>query len=124
MEVSRKIPPRMETAYRLCSHHFEGRTIEAAAVKMGVSVHAVQNLLRRMEKLAPQLFPILSPVERAVLTLLEAHAKRNEIAAGLSIDPQTVDRIISKLKAMGEIKNGRKPVSYSTRMDGKVAERF
>lgn len=124
MAEDRRISPRMETAYRFCSHHFEGKTIEQAAAKMGITTHSVQDLLTDMERIAPQLFPILSPVERSVLTLLDAHAKIDGIAAGLSIDHQTVDRIIVKLKAAGEIKNGRKPITYSSAMDSRVVERF
>lgn len=114
----------MEEAYRLCSHNFEGLTVDAAAVKMGITANSIRDLLSDMKRVAPQLFPILTPVERSVLILLDAHIKVNEIMAGLNLGRQTVDRIIVKLKTMGEIKSGRRPVAYSAGMDSKVVDRF
>jgi DNA-directed RNA polymerase specialized sigma24 family protein len=59
----RKISKQQEEAYRICHHDFGRKTPEQAAEVMGKSSQAVRGLLSRMKKIAPQLFPILSPTQ-------------------------------------------------------------
>ena len=56
----RKITKEQEDAFRLRHHDFEGLTEEEAADELGISPRAVRGRLTRMQKVAPQLFPILS----------------------------------------------------------------
>lgn len=58
--TKRLITKKQEKVYRLCHQDFEGLTVEEAAKRLGISVIAVYKTLERLEKVAPQLFPILS----------------------------------------------------------------
>ena len=59
-QTKRLITKKQEEVYRLCHQDFEGLTVEEAAEKLGIHPRKVYELLERMEKIAPQLFPILS----------------------------------------------------------------
>ena len=60
MDTKRKITKEQEDAYRCRHHDFEGLTEEETADELCISVRAVRGRLTRMQKVAPQLFPILS----------------------------------------------------------------
>jgi len=57
--TKRLITKKQEKAYHLCHQDFEGLSTEEAAERLGISVRAVNRTLERLEKIAPQLFPIL-----------------------------------------------------------------
>ena len=59
----RLITKRQEEALRLCHQDFEGLPQDAAAARMGISQQAISKLLAACEKVAPQLFPILTKQE-------------------------------------------------------------
>src|SRR5271157_4599276 len=99
----RVLTKREETAIRLCHHDFKGLSVEQAAKRMGIKIHSVQDLLKDAERKAPQLFPILNTVERAVLALIDNGAKIDEMAAGLGIQTRRIDRIIIKLRLAGKL---------------------
>lgn len=58
--MKRLITEQQEKVIRLCHHDFEGLTQSEAAERMGISQQAVSKLLAKVEKVAPQLFPILT----------------------------------------------------------------
>lgn len=60
MNTKRNITKDQEDAFRLRHHDHEGLTEEEAADELGISSRAVRGRLTRMQKVAPQLFPILS----------------------------------------------------------------
>lgn len=60
VDAKRKITKEQEDAFRLRHHDHEGLTEEEAADELGISPRAVRGRLTRMQKIAPQLFPILN----------------------------------------------------------------
>ena len=60
MSTKRNITKDQEDVFRLRHHDHEGLTEEEAADELGISPRAVRGRLTRMQKVAPQLFPILS----------------------------------------------------------------
>lgn len=63
-KTKRLITKKQEEVYRLCHHDFGGLTPEEAAERLGIHPRKVYELLARMKKIAPQLFPII-PRENA-----------------------------------------------------------
>ena len=59
----RLISKKQEQALRLCHHNHEGLSQDVAAARMGISQQAISKLLAACEKIAPQLFPILTKQE-------------------------------------------------------------
>ena len=112
-----------ETAIRLCHHDFGGESIEDAATYMGQSVDEVQQLLCDAQRKAPQMFPILTPQHRAILTMYDLHVSRKAIAEGLGITLATLEKRVVFLRRHGFLWN-RKPDQYRPSMDGEVKERF
>jgi DNA-binding CsgD family transcriptional regulator len=122
--MKRLLTPKEVKAYTLCHQNFEGLSIRQAAMRMGISVNSVQDLLKDAEAKAPQLFPILDPMERAVLKLIDEHRTIEEIAAGLGVSRKVVCRIRSSLSLKGQLLKPGKTVPYSTGMDSRVAQKF
>ena len=60
MTEKRCVTKEQEDAYRCRHPDFGGLTEEEAADELGISVRAIRGRLIRMQKIAPQLFPILS----------------------------------------------------------------
>lgn len=58
--MKRQITRRQEWAYRLIHPSFGGMSHKQAAIKMNITERKIYGLLERMQKIAPQLFPILS----------------------------------------------------------------
>ena len=59
----RLISKKQEQALKLCHHGHLGLPQDAAAAHMGISQQAISKLLAACEKVAPQLFPILTKQE-------------------------------------------------------------
>jgi len=102
----RKISEKQEIAYRLCHPDFGGLSHKQAAVKMGITEGAVYRLLKRMRKIAPNLFPILS-LEHAQIWRLWQDAGLNckDIA---SLKATTERTIQAKLRLI------KKKMNYTT----------
>ncbi len=59
----RLITEKQEQALRLVRHDLGGLSQDMAAIRMGISQQAISKLLAACEKVAPQLFPILTKQE-------------------------------------------------------------
>jgi len=93
---------REEQAIRLCHHDFQGLTQTEAAMKLGVSQQRLSQLLQTAEKKAPQMFPILPPLEgRVYKMVVEVGAKYEEIAKLLGVDLEAVYNAVRELKNKG-----------------------
>ena len=120
----RVITIREEKAYRLCHSDFDGLTIDDAAKQMGVSRRAVLKLLKNVERKAPQLPPVLTPQQHAVLCLLEKGVKPREISDAMNLQESNVSVIIRFLTERGFIADLSPTVGYTPGMDGRVKERL
>jgi len=121
--MKRNLTSNEETVIRLCHHDFGGESIETAAVYMGIKPRSVREHLRRAEKKAPQMFPILWPQLRAILLMYDQHMSRKAIAVGLDISLATLEKRVAFLRKHGFLWD-RKPDQYRPSMDGDVKERF
>ena len=61
--MKRLITKHQERILRACHHDHEGLSQAKAAEKLGISQSAISNALKRIEKVMPQLFPILTRLE-------------------------------------------------------------
>lgn len=122
---SRILNETEELVIRLCHHDHGGESIEDAAVYMDMTFTQVGKVIRRAQKKAPQLFPILFPIHRAVLELYSEPIgfSRTEISGLLGITLHKLERIVTFLREHGFMTN-RKPDQYRPYMDTQVAEVF
>ena len=58
--MKRVITERQEEIFRLRHHDFGGMTTKQVAVILGITTHSVARHMWVMQKIAPQLFPILT----------------------------------------------------------------
>jgi len=65
--MKRLLTKREEEIIRLCHHDHGGLGVEEAAHQLGISISTVKRHLQRIKHKAPQLFPILTPLHRAIL---------------------------------------------------------
>jgi DNA-binding MarR family transcriptional regulator len=123
----RVITERQEQAYRLVAGEFEGLTVAEAAEKMRITPQAVNQLLRSMEKQAPQLFPLVTKIEYSILMLLKIGNTNREIAEALNMSGQAVSRATKRLIQKGRWGRSSRPEtlqSYDSSMDAHIRERF
>jgi len=95
----RQISARMEEAYRLRHHDFGGKTTIETALIMGIKPHAVDQLLWRMCKLAPQLFPILTPSQARAWHLWHHEGMSHSmIADAMGISVNAARQLVKRAK--------------------------
>ena len=115
-------------AYRLCHHSFDGLPICKAADIMGVSIRKVERLLVRLEQKAPQLFPILTPLQaRDYHLYTEEGWTLREIADDTGRNTRRVSESILAAVAKGMPKPKfvhNKLLRYDDTMDTKIQEVF
>jgi len=126
MADKRIISERQEAAYRYVSHDFDCLTVEEAAKKMGITASAVSQLLKSMEAVAHQLFPLLTRQERDVLEMLESNLTVKQIAPAVKLTERQVHRIVDSLTEKKKWFPGSpaKTVSYSPAMERHVVKKF
>lgn len=135
MANKRLLTLREEQAYRLVHQDFEGLSKAVAAKKMNIGIGQVRRLLASVRKKAPQLFPILTPLQAKIVKYCEAHPALSykECAEFLKMSSKNFYSIISRLKRRGKInwniygseRNVIKHIaSYETFMDDKIVEKF
>ena len=112
-----------EEVLRICHHDFGGLSIEEAAEKVECSPETIETALKQIEKIAPQLFPILTPQHRAILLMYDKHMSRASIAVALGISEQELHKKIAFLRKHKFLWN-RKVNQYDPLMDSRVKERF
>lgn len=112
-----------EQILRLHHHDFDGLGIKDTAVKMSMTVKEVRTHLEHINQLAPQMFPILTPRQRAILTLYDQHTSRKAIAEALSISLGLLGKEVTFLRQHGFLFN-RTMKQYRPSMDGDVKQKF
>ena len=127
----RKITKEQEDAYRCRHHDHEGLTEEEAADELGISPRAVRGRLTRMQKIAPQLFPILSRKNALVWALWHAAGLTcAEIAERIKCTESAVTQRLQRIKKkMGYteriIANPHRAISLDTMdIDTVIVRRF
>ncbi len=122
---SRILSKTEELAIRLCHHDHGGESIEDTAVYMDMTFAQVKKVLRRTEKKAPQLFPILFPIHREVLELCSVSPRltRAEVRARTGMSQGKLGRMVTVLRKHGVLIN-RKPDQYRPHMDKYIREKF
>ena len=99
MVQERVISERMEAAYRHRHHEFGGKTEEETARIMGITPDAVRRLLWKLRKTAPQLFPILTPLQaRAYHLWFHEGMSHNTIADIMGVSVNAVKKLIGRAK--------------------------
>lgn len=119
----RKLTEQEETAIRLIHHDFAGLSVDDAAIKMGTTVITVKKLLTSIKRKAPQLFPILTIRQRAIIALYDEHLSRKSIMVSLDISKKVLEKEVTFLRKRGFLFN-RGMAQYRSWMDVDVKERF
>lgn len=123
--LERKITKQQERAFRLCHHDFEGLTVKEAAKIMDITASAVYGLLAEVKRIAPQLFPILTPQQNAVKRLIvDMGQSYSECADELHYKMSAVVKTMEQLARMGIKPTKTKVISYSSFMDNQIKEIF
>ncbi len=112
-----------EKVLRACHHDFDGLSIEEAAEKLECPPEAIEHILKQIEKIAPQLFPILTPRHRAILLMYDKHMSRASIAVALGVTEQELHKEIAFLRKHKFLWNC-KVDQYDPLMDNQVKRKF
>lgn len=119
----RTIPQLEEKVLRACHHDFEGLSIKEAAKKIKCLPETIKLILKQIEKIAPQLFPILTSQHQAILLMYGKHISRASIAAALDISEERLNKKMAFLRKHKFLWN-RKMDQYDPILDNKVKEKF
>ena len=123
MGLKRTITKQEEKLLRLVHQDFGGYSLDNAAAKMDISVKEAKRILSKIEKIMPQLFPILTPQHKAILLMYDKHMSRASIAVALGITEQDLHKEITFLRKHKFLWN-RKMDQYDPILDNKVKEKF
>jgi len=121
--MQRAISKIEEQILRLHHHNFAGYSLENTAAKMGMTIKEVKTHLRHIKCIAPQMFPILTQRQKAILTLYDQHMSRIVISEGLGITQKQLRTEVQFLRQHGFLFN-RKMLQYDISMDSQVKQRF
>ena len=125
--TKRLITEQQEQILRACHHTFDGLTQAEAAEKLGIPQSVISDALNRIEKVMPQMFPILTRLEaeRYHLYMVEGWSV-DEIAEHFEVLPRSVYYALQRAKDKGmfftDAKN--RMLSYNPDMDIHVRKTF
>ena len=126
--MERLITEYQEQIYRMRHHDFGGMSTKQVAVKLGVTPKCINSHMRRMQKIAPQLFPILTKRQMDVYILREVMGMTYvEINKYLGISWQTAARTVWYMREKGMYLQPdclHRVDRYSSWMDSKVTHKF
>ena len=126
--MKRQIPEILERIYRLRHHDFAGLDSKAVAKMLGITQHYVNRCMRKLEKIAPQLFPILTKRQMDVYVLRECLGMTHpEIEQYLGMKPGTSPATCFYIRKKGMYMQPdvlHRVDTYSTWMDYKVTRKF
>lgn len=121
--MKRNLTLKEEQVIRLCHHDHGGLSVEDAAIHMNVKPCYVCRYLRNAERKAPQMFPILTPQHRAILTMRNQHISHKVMIVELGITKNKLIRSIAFLRKHKFLFN-RKPDQYKPLMDSEIKVKF
>ena len=123
----RLITSRQEQILCLVHHDFGGLTQAEAAKKLGISQQVVSDILKRIEKILPQMFPILTKIEaeRYHLYVVEGWSV-NEIAEHFDLPSRSIYYALRRAQDKGMYFTEAKGriLSYDESMDGHIKQKF
>ena len=126
--MTRHITHRQEQIYRMRHHDFAGLTTKQVANRLGVTPKCINSHMRKMQKIAPQLFPILTPRQMDIYVLREVMGMtHSEIGEYLGVTWQTAARTVHYMRKKGMYLQPdclHRVDTYSSWMDYKVKHRF
>jgi DNA-binding transcriptional regulator LsrR (DeoR family) len=121
----RVIPEDQERAYRLVAGEFGGQSVSQAAATMRITRTQISRLLAKLKATAPQLFPLITKNEFAVLAYLQNGVGTAEIANYLGFTTRKVQRCVESLIKKGRWTTGiPKTVRYTEQHDSQIKEKF
>ena len=125
--MKRFITERQEQILRACHQDFDGLTQAEAAQRLNISQSAISNTLKRIKKIMPQMFPILSKLEAKCYHLFTAEGwPVDEIAEHLDQSINAIYKTLQRAKDKGMYFNDTKGrvLSYNPNMDAHVRKTF
>ena len=97
--TGRVISKKMEEIYRLRHHDFKGLSGEETARRTGMTQDTIRRLMWRMCKMAPQLFPILTPAQARAWHLWHHEGMSHSmIAEVMGISTNAAQKRVAKAK--------------------------
>ena len=100
--MKRLITHRQEQIYRMRHHDFAGLTTKQAAAMLGITTHTIARHMWEMQKIAPQLFPILTKRQADIYHMFVNVGLEQEVIAGtLGISKSCVGVLIHRLRNKG-----------------------
>lgn len=113
-------------AYQLVSGEFEGLSTDEAAKRMKITPQAVNRLLKRAEKLCPQLFPLFTKQEAKVKIMLTKGRSNTDIANQLGVSLSRVSQIIGSVCGKRNYDHTLpvKILRYEPHMDSQIRRKF
>jgi len=125
--MKRLITKRQEQILRLCHHDYEGLTQENAAKRLGVTRPVITRALAQIEKIAPQLFPILTKLEAKCYHFYMTEGwSVVEIAQRLGQSENAIYKTLQRARDKGMYFTDAKGrmLLYNPNMDGNVKHKF
>ena len=125
--MTRRITHRQEQIYRLRHHDFTGLTTKQVAGMLGITTHSVARHMWEMQKVAPQLFPILTRQQADIYHMFVNVGMEQKIIAGiLGISKSCVGVLIHRMKHKGMfVPHRRRHVLYMSRAhDHQIRQKF
>ena len=125
--MKRLITKKQEQILRACHQDFDGLTQSEAAEKLGIPQSVISDALNHIEKIMPQMFPILTRLEaeRYHLYMVEGWSV-DEIAEHFEVVSRSVYYALQRAKDKGmyftDAKN--RMLSYNPDMDIHVRKTF
>jgi len=100
--MTRYITHRQEQIYRMRHHNFAGLTTKQVAAMLGITTHSIARHMWEMQKIAPQLFPILTRRQADIYHMfVNVGLEQEVIARVLGISSNCVAMQIYRLKNKG-----------------------
>ena len=125
--MNRHITHRQEQIYRLRHHDFAGLTTKQVAAMLGITTHNVARHMWETQKVAPQLFPILTRRQADVYHMfVNVGLKQKVIARTLGISKNCVGVLVHRMKHKGMfVPRRRRHVLYMPRAhDHQIKQKF
>ena len=100
--MTRHITHRQEQIYRMRHHDFGGMTTKQVAAMLGITTHSIARYMWEMQKIAPQLFPILTRQQADIYHMCVNVGLEQKVIAGiLNISKNHVATQIHRLRGKG-----------------------
>ena len=125
--MARHITHRQEQIYRMRHHDFAGLTTKQVAAMLGITTHSVARHMWEMQKITPQLFPILTRRQADIYHMFVNVGLEQKVIAGvLGISSNCVGVLIYRMKHKGMyVPRKRRHVLYIPRAhDHQIRQKF